>query len=273
MSSFNPSDPAELHDAVMSLVAQSMTDWELILYDDGSSEPGAIRKAAELDKRIRYFRSEVNHGLAYSLNQCIALARGALIARMDDDDLSHPDRLEKQVRFLREHPDTAWVGSQAWLMDDGGIWGTHMAPAEPGPRDYLHHSPYIHPSVMFRREALENSGCYAVSPLTLRCEDYELFMRLTASGLHGCNLPDKLLYYRERRDRLTKRSFRSCFCELLIRFRGFRSLNLLGLATFPYLLKPMLVWVSTLIPGAAQRFRLKYSAGIESNQDGDCHEC
>jgi len=274
MSCFNPSDIDALHNTVMSLVKQSLEDWELILYDDGSCEPcaGFIRTAAGLDRRIRYVRSEINHGLAYSLNQCIAIAEGALIARMDDDDLSHPERLEKQVRFLRDHPDAAWVGSQAWLMDANGIWGIHTAPPEPGPKDYLTHSPYIHPSVVFRREALIGAGGYSVSPLTLRCEDYELFMRMTASGLRGYNMPDKLLYYQERRDILTKRSFRNCFCEMLIRFKGFRSLDLFSLRNLPYAVKPMMVWIISLVPGAAQRIRKRYSAGIETYLNEDCYE-
>lgn len=271
MSSYNPRIPERIFGAVGSLSSQTLTDWELILFDDGSDEAGAelLRQASELDDRIRLFRSEENRGLAHGLNRCLDHASGAYIARMDDDDLSEPERLEKQVRYLQEHPEVDWLGTRAMLFDDDGVWGVHDAPEQPGPGDYLPYSPFIHPSVMFRAESLRRAGGYRDLPLTRRCEDYELFMRMTAMGMRGRNLPDKLLRYREERDRLTKRNFKNCWREMIVRARGFRSLGIGPVKAAPAVVKPMLIWAVSCMPRTAQALRRRRSAGIRrQHKDG-----
>lgn len=269
MSSYNPSNPDALWAALESILAQTLTDWEIILWDDGSDAAGKLllEQAAGTDQRIRLFRCEDNRGLAYSLNQCLRHACGTLIARMDDDDISEPERLEHQVRYLQKHPEADWVGTQAWLFDDNGIWGTHYAAPMPGPEDYLRYSPFIHPSVMFRREALECAGGYLAAPLTLRCEDYELFMRMTSMGMRGHNIQERLLRYREERTKLTKRTFRSCFRELIVRARGFHCLGIpFSVAILPTV-KPMLVWAASWMPQLAQKLRRGCSQGIDVFED------
>lgn len=246
-----------LQDAIRSIVNQTWTDWELLLYDDGSQEPYSshLRDAAQMDPRIRYFRCDENRGLAHAMNMCLANARGSLIGRMDDDDLSDPHRLETQVAFLRENPQYAWVGCQAWLFDGDGIWGKGDRPQIPTARDFLKYSPYIHPSVMFRREALDAVGGYYSAPVTWRCEDYELFMRLTAAGYQGYNLPQRLFRYRENRERLTKRRFRYSVNEAIIRCQGFRKMGILSPKNFVYVCKPLAVRLIALAPRAAQQLR------------------
>src|SRR5699024_3199279 len=102
MGVYNPKQPEYLLQAVQSIIGQTFQDWEMLIYDDGSDKEyiPVIRKAAELDPRIRLIRCEKNHGLAYALNQCIKQAKGQYIARMDDDDISKPGRLEKIYDFL-----------------------------------------------------------------------------------------------------------------------------------------------------------------------------
>ncbi len=271
ISSYNPRIPERLNAALDSIRAQTLTDWELLLWDDGSDAQGALllQQAAQADPRIRLFRGPENRGLAFGLNQCLSRARGTLIARMDDDDISEPERLEKQVRYLQAHPEADWVGTQAWLFDDNGIWGSHHAEPLPGERDYLRYSPFIHPSVMFRREALERAGGYLELPLTQRCEDYELFMRMAAMGMQGHNLPEKLLRYREDRSKLMKRTFRSCYREMIVRIRGFRSLGYRSPRAAAAAVKPMLVWAAALMPQLAQRLRGSCSRGINVMDVGE----
>ena len=265
MSSYNPTDPNKLLDSLKSIQSQTLTDWELILWDDGSDDLGKqlLAQVAQLDQRIHLFRDEENHGLAYGLNQCLLHSRGALIARMDDDDISEPERLEYQVRFLQTHPEADWVGTQAWLFDDDGIWGEHHAEPVPEAHHYLRFSPFVHPSVMFRRESLVNAGGYLASSLTQRCEDYELFLRMTSLGMRGYNIPEKLFRYREDRTKLSKRTFLSCFREMIVRARGFHSIGIpFSVSVFPTI-KPMFVWVVSRMPQLAQRLRGKYSKGID----------
>lgn len=242
MGVFNPADKNRLFEAVDSIIRQSFHDWELILYDDGSEDTyrSVIEGAANLDGRIRLFRGNHNRGLAYALNECIRRARGTYIARMDDDDISRADRLERQYQFLEAHPQYQWVGSNAELMDGQGVWGYQKMPELPQARDFLLNSPYIHPSVMFRRESLLQNGGYSTSKEILQCEDYELFMRLYGSGGRGYNIQEPLLQYWEDFASYRKRTYRRRIREMKLRRKGFQMLGILDRTTVWYVLKPLL---------------------------------
>lgn len=253
MGIYNPREKYQLLEAVSSIIQQDFQEWELILYDDGSdiSHTSIILEAAKLDRRIHYVRGKENHGLAYALNQAFQYAKGDYIARMDDDDISEPDRLSKQYMFLLQHPEYQWVASNSRLFDEHGIWGVDQRPEIPSAKDFLLYSPYIHPSVMFRRSVLEESGGYLVAGMTQRCEDYELFMRLHCSGYQGYNIQEPLLQYREDSNAYQKRKAKYRIREMQARFLGFRKLGILNLRTFPYVIKPLAV-------GAVPAFVLKY---------------
>lgn len=152
MGSYNPRWD-RLRRAVESLRRQTLEDWELVLWDDGSCPRGAmaLEQAACLDSRVRLYRGRENRGLGYALNQCAQRAQGRYLARLDDDDVCHPRRLERQVSFLESHPQYGWVGSAAWRVDSHGLWGRLDVPELPAPRNFAAHSPYIHPAVLFRR--------------------------------------------------------------------------------------------------------------------------
>ncbi|MGL6197852.1 MAG: glycosyltransferase [Lachnospiraceae bacterium] len=243
MGVFNPKDRGHLYQATMSIVNQSFTQWEMIICDDGSSAEymDAIKSAVSLDSRIKHIRSNRNHGLAHALNQGISASRGKYIARMDADDISKPDRLEKLYHFLEEHPQYDWVGSNSELFDDNGVWGIGSTQAIPTKKDFLEHSPYIHPSVMFRREILIDMKGYKVSEQTVRCEDYELFMRLHKHGYQGYNIQEELIQYREDDNSYTRRKYKYCIREMQIRLQGFRKLGILNVHTSPYVIKPLIV--------------------------------
>lgn len=237
---YNP-DEKRLSAAVKSIQEQSFKDWEMILYDDGSDKQYAekIYQISGRDTRIRWIRNKENKGLAFALNQCISQAEGRYIARMDDDDISLPGRLERQYQFLEEHPEYGWAGTNAGLIDDTGIWGEEVMPEMPKAEDFLKYSPYIHPSVMFQRKILEQAGGYLVSRLTKRCEDYELFMRLHANGRYGYNIQEPLLLYREDRKSYDKRKMKYRFREMQIRYQGFQRLGILTLKNMAFVLRPV----------------------------------
>ena len=310
MGTYEPDLPA-LYAAVRSIRNQTLPSWELLICDDGSTEDicQSIRKLAAEDPRIRFARNRKNMGLAHALNHCILHAGGEFIARMDADDISRPERLERQVEFLRENPDIMWVSCVADLFEGTRVWGRADRPERPDARSFLHSSPYIHPAVMYRREVFfpdkessmlpgfrmqGNSGAltsgytkrcgrsgrsemqsrkagerlYHVSPLTARCEDYELFMRLHSEGLRGYNLQDALFFYRESEKRM-HRSFRSCLCEMLIRIQGFSRLGILTPAAVPYVLKPVFAGIASFFPGIAQRMRTGGRSWDRRKTDGE----
>ena len=160
MGTYEP-DLSELSAAVRSIRMQTLSSWELLICDDGSTEETYrnIKKLAACDPRIRVSRNSKNRGLAYALNRSILHAGGEFIARMDADDISRPERFMKQVKFLRENPEYMWVSCAAELFEGKRVWGSAYRPERPDARSFLHSSPYIHPAVMFRREVFFSSAC------------------------------------------------------------------------------------------------------------------
>lgn len=261
MGTYNPC-LKELNRAVCSILSQTFTSWELLICDDGSSSEvfAKIKDLEKLDDRIKCIRCDKNSGLSAALNKCIDNSAGMYLARMDDDDISLPDRLTKQYEFLEQNDIYDWVGCEADLFDDDCIWGRASRPEKPDCKSFLHSSPFIHPSVMFRRRVLDNNTRYNVSKITSRCEDYELFMRLYSKGLIGYNLKEVLLQYKED-GKLLKRSMKYCFYEMLIRIQGYKRLGLLHLLHIPYVFKPIAVGLIAQFPGFAQKIRTNRTEG------------
>jgi len=242
MGVYNPNGEHLLR-AVNSIAGQTLTDWELIICDDGSdvSYHELYQNIATADERITLIKNTGNYGLAYALNQCLSIAKGEYIARTDADDIAKVDRLEKQCKFLDRHRVYQWVGSNAELIDENGVWGLGKREAIPSRKTFLKHSPYIHPSVLFRADILKANGGYKVRKETLRCEDYELFMRLTQRGLQGYNLQECLLQYREDRQSYDRRKYYYYILEMKVRYNGFKGLGILNIITMAYVLKPLVV--------------------------------
>lgn len=116
ISVFNEADTLEA--ALRSILNQTYERWELIIVDDGSSDASADIIARFDDPRIVHILDGHNRGLPYRLNQMVAIAKGKYFARMDADDLSFPDRLEKQVAYLEAHPEVDLLGTGAIVIDD-----------------------------------------------------------------------------------------------------------------------------------------------------------
>lgn len=255
MSIYNQKNPVYLEEAVMSILRQSFTDFEFIIYDDGSDEELAqsLLKYQKLDDRVVLISNPVNHGLAYSLNTCIDVARGKYLARMDDDDISHRFRLQVQYDYMEQHPEVGFIGCNAGLLDEQGVWGYRKMPEQPGTNAFLKFSPFIHPTVMIRREIFEHGGAYRDTKENWRCEDYELFMRLHQSGCLGRNLQQTLFYYREDRNSYTKRKACYRMDEFRLRYRNFKELGILFPSGWLYMLRPL---AAAVVP-AGLIFRVK----------------
>jgi len=242
MSIYNQRNFAYLKEAVMSVLIQTFTDFEFIIYNDGSDDVvlEQLKQYAAADERIVLINNPVNHGLAYSLNACIDVAHGKYLARMDDDDVCDPRRFQVQYDYMESHPETAFVGCNAALIDENGIWGHRKMMPTPGKKDFLKFSPYIHPTVMIRRSVLEEGDGYNTSRETLRCEDYELFMRLEKAGYNGSNIQQELFYYRENHYSYQKRNLKSRLAEMRIRHKNFKELGLLNPLGYLYVIRPLL---------------------------------
>ena len=190
-----------LRAAIDSIRAQTFTDWELLVVEDGGpSDTGAVI-ASLGDARIHHYARSGKTTLADALNDGLSRCRALLIARMDGDDVAAPDRLARQFSFLEEHPAVAVVGSALAVIDsEGRLVGHRRLPAGAGEvaAALRRYNCVAHPAVMFRRDVVRRAGGYRQQ----LAEDYDLWCRLVTHGERIENLPAELLMYRFHEDAL-----------------------------------------------------------------------
>jgi glycosyltransferase involved in cell wall biosynthesis len=193
--------------ALDSVLAQTFSDFEVIAIDDGSSDGSTevLRRYAARDPRVRVVSQE-NEGIVASLNRALALARAPLVARMDADDISRPDRFAKQLAYLQHNVDVAAVSSAIDVIDESdGYLRTDVFPSLPEAvaSELMFRSCVCHPAVMARTEVLRALGGYRA--IVQYAEDYDLWLRI-AERASIANLPDVLLAYREHPIRISTRN-------------------------------------------------------------------
>jgi glycosyltransferase involved in cell wall biosynthesis len=188
-----------LAEAVESILGQTFADFEFLIVDDGSTDRSRaiLERYAARDRRIR-LTSRPNTGHSVALNEMLARARGELVARMDADDVALPERFERQVTYLRAHPDVVCIGTAVQMIDRAGrlLGEAHpgMDHAEIQRQAMAGRCPLNHPSVMMRRASLAAVGGYR--PEFQPAEDLDLWLRLGEVGLLA-NLPEPLMRYRQ----------------------------------------------------------------------------
>ncbi len=182
--------------ALQSIFAQTLQDWELIAVDDGSHDDSADILRSVCDPRVRVLADGRNLGLPARLNQINELARGSFIARMDADDMCHPERLRRQVEFLEAHPDVDGVGCGMVIVDEElEPRGVRIQPA--GHVEICAGAPtafgMCHASFVARAEWWHR---HPYNPASRRTEDVELWLS-SFEDSRFANLPDALYFYRE----------------------------------------------------------------------------
>lgn len=195
-----------LAEAIESILGQTFSDFEFIIINDGSIDHTAdiLAEYAGRDQRLILIQNEQNLGLTRSLNKGLIRARGKYIARQDADDVSLPQRLQRQVAFLDEHPEVVLVSSNYEVIDEMG----HQIRIERKSSEslviawYLLFVNYVggHSVVMFRREQIMNLGGYAED--YQYAQDYQLWLRLVNLG-HIAILPEILLQWRAHRESIS----------------------------------------------------------------------
>jgi glycosyltransferase involved in cell wall biosynthesis len=188
----------DLQQTLESILAQSFNDWELIVIDDKSADAtlDIIEQYRKQDTRIRILTNSENLKLAASLNRGIGIAKADWIARHDCGDLSHPQRLQKQVDFLRLHPELILLGTAYTIIaPDGQPLITMPMPTTDGAirQTMRHQNPFAHGSVIFRKEAFKRVGSYNSS--FPAAQDYDLWLRLCQEG-QMANLSESLYFWR-----------------------------------------------------------------------------
>lgn len=234
-----------LGDAIESVLNQSVQDFEFIIVDDCSTDdsPAIIEQYRDKDARIRVITNDRNLGLTATLNKALTYAKGELIARFDADDICVHNRLEVQQRYLYDHPDIDIVGSYTTVIDEEGQpVGNRAAPVEHDEikRMIYRLNPMIHPTVLFRKEALFKIGGYDERFRT--SQDYDLWFRALAAGLRFHNIPEALLMYRVNDRYISRKSFRYRWNEVFIRLRGYKILKA-SPVHWGYLLIPLILGI------------------------------
>jgi len=189
-----------LREALCSILDQTYQPLEVVVVDDGSEDETAAVVTGMNDARVTLLQQE-HRGLVSALNRGCAAASGELIARLDADDLAHQRRLAMQVAYLLEHPMVGLVGTWALLCHEGGGKQVFTPPAADAAlrRYLLWDNPFIHSSVMFRREAFRQAGGYP--PGTN--EDYRLWVRI-ARRWQIAVVPEVLVTHRVRSTSLSR---------------------------------------------------------------------
>ena len=218
--------------AIESILNQTFSDFEFIIINDGSTDNTAkiVRQYARQDPRIKFIDNKKNRGLIAVLNMGLDLCTGEYIARMDSDDISMPDRCERQLEAYREQPELSLLsGTIAEFGEDPEhIENYRRLPEshEDIVRFAKKRNPMNHMAVMFRKSNVTAAGSY--QPIGL-FEDYDLWVRMLMQGCRAANLPEVLvrarvgngmiarrggLSYAEDCLRLQKRFYRAGFISL-----------------------------------------------------------
>lgn len=182
-----------LEESIQSILNQTYPDFEFIVLNDGSTDGTLeiIRQVAQRDKRVVPVNQN-NMGLVCSLNRGITFARGKYIARQDADDVSLPQRLEKQMDFMKSHPQIVLCGT--WFREEnegGGVRVRRYPAGDAELRKYIMYANYFcHPSVIFSKTAFEKAGRYDESLST--GQDFECWMRMKNFG-KVANIPEVLV--------------------------------------------------------------------------------
>lgn len=218
-----------LSEAIDSIIAQTYTNWELIMCDDGSKDNTydvALSYKEKYPNKIILIKNEKNLGLNKTLNRCLEYATGEYIARMDGDDVSVENRLFKEISFLENNPEYAIVSSPMIYFDENGEWGESKAIENPTNLDFVTGTPFCHAPCMVRTEAYKEVNGYSTDERTLRAEDYNLWFRLYAMGYKGHNLQTPLYKMRDDENAYSRRSFKFAKNEAYVRYTGYKMLNL-----------------------------------------------
>ncbi|MFZ7121508.1 MAG: glycosyltransferase family 2 protein [Eubacteriaceae bacterium] len=250
-----------LKETLDTVINQTNKDWKLIMCDDGS-----IDKTYQIahdyyskDNRIKLIKNQHNLGLAKTLNNCLQHATGKYIMRHDGDDLMVKDRIEKQVNYMNSHNCDA-CGSDAYLFDESGVWGVRQSDKKPNKNSMILDSPFIHPTVIIKRDVLKEVGGYSDNNLTKqRLEDYDLWIKLFEGKFILHNINEPLIYFRENKNSYDRKKKKYRITETRARLEACRRLNISYMRRV-FALKPLIVMV---IPRKFLRYYHIYKSTVK----------
>jgi len=184
-----------LREAIESILDQTYLEFEFIIINDGSTDNSKEIILSYNDPRIKYFENKENLKLITTLNKGLEIASGKYIVRMDADDISLPNRIEKQVKFMDSNPEVALCGSWFKAFGESNQIGKYATSNDDIRIRMLYQTQFCHPSVIIRKDILTQNK-YKFDFNFIHAEDYELFVRISEK-YKVANIPEVLLKYRQ----------------------------------------------------------------------------
>ena len=201
------SRPEYLKESIDSMLAQTLPPDDFVVVCDGPVGDEINTVLASYGASLRVVRGKNHAGLGHTLNGGLRFCKNDVVARMDDDDIAAPDRCEKQIKILEEHPETGIVSAYVAEFSGGDPANVRSVRAVPETQEEIlrfarHRTPFNHPAVMFRKQAVLTAGGYR--PME-KHEDYYLWVRMLQAGVKGYNLQEPLVYMRASDEMFSRR--------------------------------------------------------------------
>lgn len=250
MATYNCADTVEK--AIDSILAQTYENWVMIICDDGSTDHTLEilnRYKAQYPDKFVIIRNETNRKLPYSLNHCLEYVETDLVARMDGDDWSTPDRLQKQISFLKEHPEYDLIGTGVTVFDGEKKIASIIKTPAPTKETMLKQNAFSHATIMTYKRVYDELGGYSLDPTVLRVEDVDLWCRFLAKGFKGYNLPDELYVILENTNAVKRRTLQARLNSARTRCRGYKLMGFHGFVCY----KPYLIVLKAFVPTSVYR--------------------
>lgn len=244
MGVYNIENEKILRTSINSILNQTYKDIEFIICDDGSTDDTyyILEQICKSDSRIKLIKNSVNMRASGARNRCLKEAKGEFIAIMDADDYSLPERLESQIEFLIQNNEFDFVGCRGKYFEDkiNNNTGEYWYCEYPEKKDFLVTLPFVHASIIFKKDALLKAGGYSMNKKVNRSEDYDLIMRMYAMGYKGANIDKALYYIRQDEKTFKRRKYRYRINEAIVKYEGFKRLKLMPIGII-FAIKPLIV--------------------------------
>ena len=225
---------AYLKECIDSILTQSFSDFELLIGDDGSTDSSAEIVSSYSDSRIRFFKFQ--HDYIRTLNALLDEAKGEYIAKMDSDDIMHPNRLAIQYKYMEAHSNIDLLGGRMAAFREKTNKTLHEVYVKDGRvtlSDLINGCCICHPTIMFRASAINSPNRFRYNKDMVYAEDYDLWVRLLTCGKKIHNLPEILAYYRLHDSQVTACHREEQICKATsIRKKALVSLSALTDETF-----------------------------------------
>ena len=242
--------------AIDSILEQTYTNWILICCDDGSTDHTyqiLTDYNNQFPDKFLLLQNAINSKLPRSLNRCLENVETEYVARMDADDLSHPERIERQVRYLSDHPDIDLVGTGVTINNGKENIGSIIKIPYPTRETMIKENAFSHATILTYKRVYDQLGGYSENPTAVRVEDVDLWCRFLAADLKGYNMPDELYTILENDDAIKRRTFRGRLNSAITRQRGYKLMGFSGFTCY----YPYVKVLKALVPTSINRFIYK----------------